>query len=285
MRNLQISQAITNRETQSVEIYFNEIGKLQLISTEEEILLAKKIKQGDSAALDKLTKTNLRFVVSVAKKYQNHGLPLSDLISEGNIGLIRAAHTFDETRGFKFISYAVWWIRQSIIAAVSEHTRILRLPRNQINLLTKLNRVSGELETQLERQPSNEELAEIMGVSVDKIRDTRYYAGRTVSYDMPVSEEGDHRLIDILDNGERIIEDELIDESFRDAISKLLDVLTARERQIIELSYGFGGGHPMLPPDISPIVKLSNERVRQLKNEALVKLQKQAIGNASLLAQ
>ncbi len=276
MRNLQITQSITNRETKSVETYFNEIGKVGLVCAQEEIVLAQKIRQGDQAALEKLTQANLRFVVSVAKKYQNLGLPLEDLISEGNLGLIKAAQRFDETRGFKFISFAVWWIRQNILLALAEHTRMVRLPMNQINMLTKMNRLSGDLESHLERRPTNEELAELMDISVDKIADSRYYSARTSSYDAPFSIDEDYTLIDRLTNNEKSKEDLLINESDRQRIRCFLDILSVRERRVIELSFGFDCDWPLSPADIGAIVGISSERVKQIARGAIEKLKNSA---------
>lgn len=213
MRNIQITASITNRESQATELYFNEIGKADLVNADEEFILARKIKQGDMAALDKLIQANLRFVISVAKKYQHQGLPLGDLISEGNIGLVKAAKRFDETRGFKFISFAVWWIRQSILSALAEHTRMMHLPRNHTNLLTKINNRSAELENQLERQPTDEELAELLEVTPEKIAYARYYSGRTASYDAPFKTGDDYLLIETLSSNDQTIEDILLEAS------------------------------------------------------------------------
>jgi len=273
MRHIQITASITDRESHSIEAYFDEIGKMQLITAEEEVVLAQKIKQGDTAALDKLTGANLRFVVSVAKKYQHQGLPLGDLISEGNIGLVKAVKKFDETRGFKFISFAVWWIRQSILNAIAEQTRMVRLPRNQINLLTKMNHKSAELENQLERQPSDEELAELLGIVPANVSDARYYSGRTFSYDSPVTVGSDCLLIETLSNGEQTVEDVLLEESEKHRIEYLLDILTPRERQIIELSFGLTGDLQRTPAEIAAFIHLSPERIRQIRNDALQKLQ------------
>lgn len=272
MRRLRITSSITNRDTTSVEIYFHEIAKLKTISAEEEVILARKIRQGDHTALERLTRANLRFVVSIAKKYQYQGLPLGDLISEGNIGLVKAAKLFDETKGFKFISFAVWWIRQSILAAIAEHTRMIRLPRNNINLLTKINHTASQLESQLERCPTNEELAEFIGIVTDKITEVRNYSSRTSSYDISVSHESDFPLIEMLGNGEQTMEEILMLESEKQNIIFLLETLTPREQTVIKLSFGLNGEQEKVPAEIGPLVNLSTERVRQIRNEALRKL-------------
>jgi len=284
MRNLQITSAITNRETVAVELYFNDISKMDMISPHEEVELAQKIKQGDHAALDKLVRANLRFVVSVAKKYQHQGLPLSDLINEGNLGLIKAAKKFDETRGFKFISFAVWWIRQSILAALRENTRMLHLPDNQINLITKMSRANFELEGRLERTPSYEELAELIKVPVKKIIDAYIHSPMTVSYDRPVSDEDDFTLLEKLgsdDDGG--VMQQLNNDALHQLTGELLQQLSARERRIIELSFGFNGGRPLPPPEISETIGLTSERVRQIKLEALGKLRQKAVNYKEIL--
>jgi RNA polymerase primary sigma factor len=272
MRQLQITVSITNRESRSNDTYLHEIGKVDLITAEEEVALARKIRQGDQAALERLTKTNLRFVVSVAKKYQHLGLPLGDLINEGNYGLVKAALRFDETRGFKFISFAVWWIRQSILFALAEHTRMVRLPMNQVNLLTKMNRLSADLESQLERQPTDEELAGLMEVDVSRIEDARFYSGRTASYDAAFNSEDEYTLLEKLDAGEPGIQQELLEESTRHAVGQLLQVLTPKERRVIELSFGFNTEWPLIPADIGKMIGMSAERVRQIRQFALKKL-------------
>jgi RNA polymerase primary sigma factor len=276
MRQLQITASITNRESRVNEIYLHEIGKVDMINAEEEVILARKIKQGDQAALEKLTKTNLRFVVSVAKKYQHLGLPLGDLISEGNYGLVKAAMRFDETRGFKFISFAVWWIRQSMLYALAEHTRMVRLPMNHINLLTKMNRLASDLENKLERQPTDAELAELMQVDIGKIEDARKYSGRTLSYDAVFNPEDEYTLLDKLSLEEENVMDGLLQDSRRQEMSDLLDTLSPKERRVISLSFGFEGESPLLPPDIAKVMNLSRETVRQVKREALQKLRGQA---------
>lgn len=286
MRNLNITPSITNRESQSVEIYFNEIGKVKLISAEEEVALAQKIRQGDKAALERLCKANLRFVVSIAKKYQQQGLPLSDLISEGNLGLIKAARKFDDTRGFKFISFAVWWIRQSILSAISEQTRMIRLPQNQINLLTKINKATAVLENELEYLPTDDDIADFIDVPKDKIEETRYYSGRTTSYDTPLNAEQSLQMIDVLWDRESNIEIEhkLLSESKRQVICYLLDSLAPRERQVIELTFGLSGEWPLTPSEAGKLIGMSGERIRQIKMNVLDKLAVKVAGTSSQLS-
>jgi RNA polymerase primary sigma factor len=276
MRNLQITQAITNRDTPAVERYFNDVGQEPLISGQEEVLLAQRIRQGDRSALEKLIKANLRFVVSVAKRYQNQGLPLSDLISEGNIGLVRAAHRFDETRGFKFISCAVWWIRQSILDALSEQTRTIRLPRNHVNMLTKINNQAGLLENRLERSATQEELAEFFGVQLDKLKTAEASAPRTLSFDAPVSCEDATTMLEKISNGEHTVDEQIMAEHNGQFAAGLLKMLSMRERAILEMTFGFYDQLPMLPTEIGPLIGLTGERVRQIRNNALDKLRAQA---------
>lgn len=276
MRELKITQSITNRETHSLEAYLREVGKVELLTIEEEITLARKAREGDAAALERLVKSNLRFVVSVAKKYQHYGMSLGDLISEGNLGLIKAAQRFDETRGFKFISFAVWWIRQSMLSALSEQRRMIRLPMNHLNLLNKVNDAAGELEGRLERLPTDLELAEALEMDISRVDDVRYYSGRTTSYDAPVGAEDEYCLLDMISNGEDKADQTLLAESERQQILSILDVLTERERRVIELSFGFEGEWPLLPRDIAPVIGISSERVRQIKGQALAKLANQA---------
>jgi len=282
MRQLQITPSITNRDTQAIETYFNDIGRSSLVTAEEEVMLAQKIRQGDPVALDKLTRANLRFVVSVAKKYQHQGLPLGDLISEGNIGLIMAAKKFDETKGFKFISYAVWWIRQCIMLAIAEHTRTVRLPMNQINMLTRINRMSGELEGRLERQPTTEELAEWIGTATEKIEDARHYGGRTISYDTPLDDD-DFCLLDRLKHDEEGPDGELLMQSKWLAINGLMDVLSKRERKVIEMSFGIGYDHAMENPEIARHIGMTSESIRTIKKSCLLKLKERAETMKSLL--
>jgi RNA polymerase primary sigma factor len=277
MRQLQITQSITDRETRSMEAYFTDISKVELITADEEVMLAMKIKQGDQAALEKLTRTNLRFVISVAKKYQHMGLPLGDLISEGNLGLVEAAKRFDETKGFKFISYAVWWIRQSILMALAEQTRMVRLPMNHINLLTKMNRVSGELESVLERQPTDQELAELMTTDVEKIEDARYYSGHTASYDASLHNDEEYTLLEKLCCPEEDMLSLLTRESCRQEISDFLNILAPKEQQVLRLSFGFESGVPLLPREVAVIIGASSEGVRLIKLNAIKKLKEQAM--------
>ena len=272
MRQLKITQSITNRESQSLDKYLHEIGKVDLITAEEEVILAQKIREGDQAALERLTKTNLRFVVSVAKQYQNQGLTLGDLINEGNLGLIKAAKRFDETKGFKFISYAVWWIRQSILQAIAEQSRIVRLPLNQVGSLSKISKAFSKLEQEYEREPSPEELADILETTVDKISDTLSNSGRHVSMDAPFVQGEENTLLDVLDNKEPNTDAVLIDESLAEEIKRSLSSLTEREREIIMLFFGLGAGSPFSLEEIGEKFNLTRERVRQIKDKALQRL-------------
>ncbi len=274
MRQLKITKSITNRESQSLEKYLQEIGKVDLLTPEEEVDLAKKIKQGDQEALEKLTKANLRFVVSVAKQYQNQGLSLSDLINEGNLGLIKAAQRFDETRGFKFISYAVWWIRQSILQALAEQSRIVRLPLNKVGSLNKINRAFSELEQEFEREPSPEELAEVLEIATDEVETTLGVAARHVSMDAPFVDGEDNSLLDVLENGSTPRTDSQLEykESLRQEIERSLNTLTERQCDVIKLYFGIGVEHPMSLEDIGEKFGLTRERVRQIKDKAINKL-------------
>ncbi|MDH3651654.1 MAG: RNA polymerase sigma factor RpoD/SigA [Saprospiraceae bacterium] len=274
MRQLKITKSITNRESQSLEKYLQEIGKVDLLTPEEEVDLAKKIKQGDQEALEKLTKANLRFVVSVAKQYQNQGLSLSDLINEGNLGLIKAAQRFDETRGFKFISYAVWWIRQSILQALAEQSRIVRLPLNKVGSLNKINRAFSELEQEFEREPSPEELAEVLEIPTDEVETTLSVAARHVSMDAPFVDGEDNSLLDVLENGNTPNTDTRLEynESLRKEIERSLNTLTERQCDVIKLYFGIGVEHPMSLEDIGEKFGLTRERVRQIKDKAINKL-------------
>ncbi|MBS1529014.1 MAG: sigma-70 family RNA polymerase sigma factor [Bacteroidetes bacterium] len=271
-RDLKITQSITNRETLSLEAYFREVSKVDLLTPDEEVELARKIRQGDLAATEKLIKTNLRFVISVAKKYQNFGISLPDLISEGNMGLIEAAKRFDETRGFKFISFAVWWIRQGILSALSEQRRMIRLPTNQLNLLIKIRNAADDLENRLERQPTDLELANVLEMDLARIDHARFYSGRTDSLDAPLGTEDEYCLLDLVENAEDATDRNLLAESERIRIAAILRVLSEREKRIIEMSFGFEGEWPMLPRDIAPVLGMSSERVREVKMEALRKL-------------
>jgi RNA polymerase primary sigma factor len=274
MRQLKITKSITNRESQSLEKYLQEIGKVDLLSPEDEVSLAKRIKEGDALALEKLTKANLRFVVSVAKQYQNQGLSLSDLINEGNLGLIKAAQRFDETRGFKFISYAVWWIRQSILQALAEQSRIVRLPLNKVGSLNKINKAFSELEQTYEREPSADELAELLEIGVEEVETTLGVAARHVSMDAPFVEGEDNSLLDVLENnGTPGTDDSLAySESLRREIDRSLSTLTDRQRDVIKLYFGIGVPHQMSLEDIGEKFGLTRERVRQIKDKAINKL-------------
>lgn len=272
MRQLKITQSITNRESQSLDKYLHEIGKVDLITAEEEVILARKIREGDQAALERLTKTNLRFVVSVAKQYQNQGLTLGDLINEGNLGLIKAAKRFDETKGFKFISYAVWWIRQSILQAIAEQSRIVRLPLNQVGSLSKISKAFSKLEQEFEREPSPEELAEILETTVDKISDTLSNSGRHVSMDAPFVQGEENTLLDVLENHEPNTDSNLINESLSEEIRRSLSTLTEREREIIVLFFGLSTNHPLSLEEIGEKFNLTRERVRQIKEKAIRRL-------------
>jgi len=274
MRQLKITKSITNRESQSLEKYLQEIGKVDLLTPEEEVTLAKQIKEGDQEALEKLTKANLRFVVSVAKQYQNQGLSLSDLINEGNLGLIKAAQRFDETRGFKFISYAVWWIRQSILQALAEQSRIVRLPLNKVGSLNKINRAFSELEQEFEREPSPEELAELLDIATEEVETTLGVAARHVSMDAPFVDGEDNSLLDVLENGNTPKTDKALEysESLRREIERSLNTLTERQCDVIKLYFGIGVEHPMSLEDIGEKFGLTRERVRQIKDKAINKL-------------
>ena len=274
MRQLKITKSITNRESQSLDKYLQDIGKEELITAEMEVELAKRIKQGDQWALEKLTRANLRFVVSVAKQYQNQGLTLPDLINEGNLGLIKAAQKFDETRGFKFISYAVWWIRQSILQALAEQARIVRLPLNQVGSLNKINKAFSKLEQEYERPPSAEELAEVLEVPEDKIKESMKVAGRHVSMDAPLSSSEDGgTLMDVMANGDSPKADkQLMAESLQKEIERSLSTLTDKEREIIRLFFGIGMNHGLTLEEIGAKFNLTRERVRQIKEKAIRRL-------------
>ncbi len=272
MRQLKITKSITNRESASLDKYLQEIGREELISVEEEVELAQRIKKGDQEALEKLTRANLRFVVSVAKQYQNQGLSLPDLINEGNLGLIKAAEKFDETRGFKFISYAVWWIRQSILQALAEQSRIVRLPLNQVGSLNKINKALSKFEQENERMPSPEELAEILDIPREKISDTLRVSGRHVSVDAPFVEGEDNSLLDVLPNNDSPNADSgLVNESLNKEIDRALSTLTERERDIVKNFFGIGC-QEMTLEEIGERFNLTRERVRQIKEKAIRKL-------------
>ncbi len=273
MRQLKITKSITNRESASLDKYLQEIGREELITAEEEVVLAKKIKDGDQDALEKLTRANLRFVVSVAKQYQNQGLSLPDLINEGNLGLIKAARRFDETRGFKFISYAVWWIRQSILQALAEQSRIVRLPLNQVGSLNKINKAYSKLEQEFEREPSAEEIAELLDLPIDKVSDTMKVSGRHVSMDAPFANGEESSLLDVLVNHDSLKADNgLMMESLSKEIDRALSTLTERERDVVKIFFGIGLNHGLTLEEIGDKFDLTRERVRQIKEKAIRRL-------------
>ena len=272
MRQLKITKSITNRESESLDKYLQEIGKEELLSTDEEVELAQRIRKGDRKALERLTKANLRFVVSVAKQYQNQGLSLSDLINEGNLGLIKAAEKFDETRGFKFISYAVWWIRQSILQAIAEQSRIVRLPLNQVGAVNKINREANRFEQENERRPSTEELAEKIDLPEEKIDDALHVSGHHVSVDAPFVDGEDNSLLDILVNDDAPMADrQLVLESLRAEIANALLMLNDRERKVVEAFFGINQPEMTLE-EIGTKYGLTRERVRQIKEKAIRRL-------------
>jgi RNA polymerase primary sigma factor len=274
MRQLKITKSITNRESQSLEKYLQEIGKVELISPEEEVKLAIQIKKGDAKALEKLTKANLRFVVSVAKQYQNQGLTLPDLINEGNLGLIKAAQRFDETRGFKFISYAVWWIRQSILQALAEQSRIVRLPLNKVGLTSRISKAYSQLEQEYEREPSAEELAYFLEIDAEEISATLGVAARHVSMDQPLADGEDGTLMDILvnKNAESTDNGMAVTDSLHTEIERSLSTLTERQKDVVRFFFGIGIDHPLSLEDIGERFCLTRERVRQIKDKAINKL-------------
>ena len=275
MRQLKITKQITNRETASLDMYLQDIGRVELITAEEEVNLAQKIKQGDQRALDKLVKANLRFVVSVSKQYQNQGLSLPDLINEGNMGLIKAAQRFDETRGFKFISYAVWWIRQSILQALAEQSRIVRLPLNKIGAINKINKTYAKLEQELEREPNAEEIGNVLDLLPEDIIDTMKNQSRHMSMDAPLGNNIDDggSMYDLMENKHELSPDnELIVESLRNEIDRALTSLTAREADVVRLYYGLSGGHSHSLEEIGEKFELTRERVRQIKEKAVRRL-------------
>lgn len=274
MRQLKITKQITNRETASLDMYLQDIGRVELITADEEVVLAQKIKTGDQRALDKLVKANLRFVVSVSKQYQNQGLSLPDLINEGNMGLIKAAQRFDETRGFKFISYAVWWIRQSILQALAEQSRIVRLPLNKIGAINKINKTFAKLEQQLEREPIAEEISELLDILPEDIRETMKNQGRHMSMDAPLGNlEDGGSMYELMENTlEATPDNELIKESLRNEIDRALTGLTSREADVVRLYYGLSGGHSHSLEEIGEKFELTRERVRQIKEKAVRRL-------------
>jgi RNA polymerase primary sigma factor len=269
MRQLKISKQITNRETQSLDKYLQEIGKVDLISSDEEVNLAQRIRQGDPIALEKLTKANLRFVVSVAKQYQNYGLSLGDLINEGNLGLIKAAKRFDETRGFKFISYAVWWIRQSIMQSLAEQSRIVRLPLNRVNGLNRILKTFSVLEQKFQREPTTEELADSIGVSTEEIVQNQKLNGKHVSVDAPFQDGEDNSLLDVLiDSAQDMPDTEMLSDSLKTEIKRALTKLTGREAEVINLYFGLDGEGPLTLEELGERFGLTRERVRQIKEKA-----------------
>jgi RNA polymerase primary sigma factor len=273
MRQLKITKQVTNRETQSLDKYLQEIGKVTLINADQEVTLARKIREGDQKALEILTKANLRFVVSVAKQYQNQGLTLGDLINEGNLGLIKAAQRFDETRGFKFISYAVWWIRQSILQALAEQSRIVRLPLNKIGFINKINKTFSQLEQDFEREPTNEEISKVLQISQDDIRDTMRSSGRHISMDAPLLQGEDGNLLDLIPGEDELSpETSLMTESLRREIERALGTLTPREADVVRLYYGLAEGPAMTLEEIGERFELTRERVRQIKEKAIRRL-------------
>jgi RNA polymerase primary sigma factor len=273
MRQLKITHSITNRDIKSLDKYLQDICSEELLTPEQEVQLAQRIKQGDQAALERLTKANLRFVVSVAKQYQNQGLSLPDLINEGNVGLIKAAKRFDETRGFKFISYAVWWIRQSILQAIAENSRIVRLPSNQLGALNQLKKEISKLEQQLERPPSEEELAELLDIPEDKIKAIMGISGRHVSIDAPLASDEDVNFVDVLPNEDTPPTDsKLMQESLSQEIERSLSTLTEYEREVIKMYFGIGLPHPLSLDEIAMKFNLTRERVRQIKEKGIKRL-------------
>ncbi|MFT5244750.1 MAG: RNA polymerase primary sigma factor [Psychroserpens sp.] len=273
MRQLKITKQVTNRETASLDKYLQEIGKVDLITADQEVELAQRIKAGDQLALEKLTKANLRFVVSVAKQYQNQGLTLPDLINEGNLGLIKAAKRFDETRGFKFISYAVWWIRQSILQALAEQSRIVRLPLNKIGSINKINKMYAFLEQENERPPSAEEIAKKLDMTISDVKESMKNSGRHVSMDAPLIEGEDSNLYDVLNTGDSPNPDRvLMHDSLKIEIIRALETLTPREADVVQLYFGLGEQHPMTLEEIGETFDLTRERVRQIKEKAIRRL-------------
>jgi RNA polymerase primary sigma factor len=274
MRQLKITKQVTNRDTPSLDKYLQEIGRLELISPEEEVILARKIRAGDSDALARLVKANLRFVVSVAKQYQNQGMGLPDLINEGNLGLMKAAQRFDETRGFKFISYAVWWIRQAILQALAEQARIVRLPVNKIGSINRINKAFARLEQEFEREPSAQELGEMLEMIPEDVRESFRTNGRTISMDAPVSSEEDNNMYDLMQNPDTPSPDKnLINESLAWEIERALTTLSPREAKVLKLYFGLGMKHPFTLEEIGEELKLTRERVRQIKEKAIKRIQ------------
>ena len=274
MRQLKITKQVTNRDTPSLDKYLQEIGRVELISPDEEVSLARRIKSGDTEALRKLVGANLRFVVSVAKQYQNQGMSLPDLINEGNLGLMKAAQRFDETRGFKFISYAVWWIRQAILQALAEQARIVRLPVNKIGSINRINRAFSKLEQQYEREPSSQEIAEMLEMIPEDVKEALKTNGRTVSMDAPISSEEDNNMYDVLQSSDTPSPDKnLINESLAYEIERALSTLSPRESKVLKLYFGLGMKHPFTLEEIGEELNLTRERVRQIKEKAIKRIQ------------
>ena len=272
MRQLKISESITNRESASLNQYLSDIAKIPMVTPQEEVILTQKIREGDQAALERLTTANLRFVVSVAKQYQSSGMTLGDLINEGNVGLVKAAKRFDETKGFKFISYAVWWIRQSILSAINEQSRMIRLPLNKVGDLSKIAKAASQLEQQYERQPTPEELAENLEITAEKVSDVLSHSGRHISYDSPFSSEEDNTLLDVLQSPEPGTDKGLMKESLSTEVAQSLRVLGEKERDVLTLFFGLGDQHAHSLEEIGDKYELTRERVRQIKDKALARL-------------
>lgn len=274
MRQLKISKQVTNRDTPSLDKYLQEIGKVDLLTPEDEVALAKRIRSGDTEALSKLVNANLRFVVSVAKQYQNQGITLPDLINEGNLGLMKAAQRFDETRGFKFISYAVWWIRQSILQALAEQSRIVRLPVNKIGSINRINKAFSRLEQKYEREPSLHEIADMLEIAPDEVKEALKTNGRTLSMDAPISPDEENTMYDILQGPDNLSPDrQLISESLSFEIERALSTLSPREAKVLKLYFGINLKHPLTLEEIGEEMKLTRERVRQIKEKAIKKIQ------------
>jgi RNA polymerase primary sigma factor len=274
MRQLKITKQVTNRDTPSLDKYLQEIGKVELVSPEDEVILARKIKSGDRDALARLVKANLRFVVSVAKQYQNQGMSLPDLINEGNLGLMKAAQRFDETRGFKFISYAVWWIRQAILQSLAEQARIVRLPVNKIGSINRINRAFARLEQEFEREPSSQEIADLLEMAPEEVKDALKTNGRTVSMDAPLSSEEENTMYDVLQNPDAPSPDRnLINESLAYEIERALSTLSTREAKVLKLYFGISMKHPFTLEEIGEELGLTRERVRQIKEKAIKRIQ------------
>jgi RNA polymerase primary sigma factor len=274
MRQLKITKQVTNRDTPSLDKYLQEIGKVDLISPEDEVILTRRIRSGDADALKKLVNANLRFVVSVAKQYQNQGMSLPDLINEGNLGLMKAAQRFDETRGFKFISYAVWWIRQAILQALAEQARIVRLPVNKIGSINRINRAFARLEQEYEREPSSQEIADMLEMIPEDVKESLKTNGRTVSMDAPISSEEDNTMYDVLQSNDTPSPDKnLINESLAFEIERALSTLSSRESKVLKLYFGLGMKHPFTLEEIGEELNLTRERVRQIKEKAIKRIQ------------